>query len=451
MSKNQMSNWKPENADSGEESRRRRYFVVWGVGLLLLAAGAYFAVALRTLRPPAVATTGLDPAVTKLIASARQEVRGGPRSGAGWGKLGSVLMHYEFIAEARFAFDQAELHSPADPRWPYLQAILLMTHDAEAAVSKLERATELARDRPDMPRLRLAQLLVERGRGEAAEAHFRVLLRLTPDHPMALLGLARLDRSRGRLGESTNLLDRCLNNPHTAKGAHAVLAAVQRALGNAPAAEAAARRSAALPADRPWPDPYWDEAALYRVGKRAMIEDASALMDQGRMGESLQALAVITREYPDDEEGWYLMGWAFNQRQQAAEAERALREHLRLSLQSPKGRSQLAVALLSQKRYVEAIKVLETALQLKPTWRELHFNLGYACVQLARYDEAIGHFRDALAHDPNYAGTYTALADLLSRRGDRDEARNLLRQALELDPSDARARYLLQRMESVPQ
>jgi tetratricopeptide (TPR) repeat protein len=390
-------------------------------------------------RLPAPATSGIDPAIAKLIEATLADVRGTPRSGAAWGKLASVLMHYEFIDEARFAFDQAATLSARDARWPYLHGILLMNHEPEIALAKLRRAVELCGDQPDMPRLRLAQFVAERGLEAEAEAHFQALLRVTPNHPLALLGLARLRQAQGKWVESTNLLARCLDDPHTAKGASALLASVQQALGNAAGAEAAARRSASLPPDAPWPDPFWNEAAVYRVGRKAVIEDATALLEQGRLDEAVRSLSSVARDYPRDDECWYLMGWALNRQQRSAEAERALREHLRLSPQSPKGQSQLAVALLGQQRYPEAIEVLDSALQLKPTWRELHSNLGYACVQLGRYDEAIGHFRNAPANDPNHVPSGTALAELLSRRGETEEARRLLQRA-RTESFDQRAR-----------
>jgi len=397
----------------------------------------------RPPRPPAVATSGVDPTVAKLIEKALDDVRATPRSGAAWGRLGSVLMHYEFIGEAGFAFDEAERASPMEVRWPYLHGLLLLTHDGPAAIVKLQRAVAACPDTPDIPRVRLAQFLAERGRESEAESHFKTLLQRTPNHPLAMLGLARLRQTQGRLSESTNYLSACLNNPHTARSAHVLLATVQQALGNASAAEAAARRGASLPADAPWPDPFWQEAAVYRVGRKAMLDDASALLDQQRFPEAMQVLNKVARDYPEDDEAWYQMGWALNQSRQNVEAERALREHLQRSPQSPKGHAQLAVALLGQRRYADAIEVLTAAVKLKPTWRELHSNLGYACVQLGRHDDAIRHFRDALNCDPNYAGSYTALADLLSRRGDTIEARQLLRYALDLNPSDARARALL--------
>lgn len=429
--------------------RGQRWFPT-AVAVLVMAGLSLGLFPRRQFAPPAIPTAGLDPAVARLIERTLAEVRLAPRSGAAWGKLGSVLLHYEFVEQSDTAFARAGRLSPVEPRWPYLHALLLLNHDAAAAAVKLERAAALCGHAPDTPRLRLAQFLAEHGREEEAERHFNTLLRSQPGHAPALLGLARLYHGRGRLAESTNALHRCLDDRHTTKSAHALLAAIHRALGRTEDAEAAARRSAGLPADAPWPDPFWDEALVWRVGRKAMIEDVSGLMDQGRFAEALPVLAEATREYPADDEPWYLLGWALNQLQQSEAAERALREHLRRSPQSPKGHAQLAVSLLGQKRHADAVEVLEAGLKLKPTWRELHSNLGYACVQLGRDDEAIGHFRNALALDPNYPASYTALAELLVRRGGGDEARRLLRQVLTLDPANARAQSLLDRMAPEP-
>lgn len=440
-----MKNGPSSSTDTHAPSRRR--LANWFIAILigsLLACAAVFALKLRLPRPPTVATDCLDPAVAKLLDGVLRDVRAAPRSGDTWGRLGSALMHYEFLPEARFCFDQAEKLSPGNPRWPYLHGLLVLSRHPADAAPLLRRAVASCGARYDMPRLQMAQWLAERGESAEAEQQFQTSLRLTPNHPPALLGLARLRRAQGRLEESRGFLDRCLADPHTAKAAHALLAQIRQALGDTPGAETAARQAASMPADAPWPDPFWTEASAFRVGRKALLQDVSALLDQDQLAPALEVLATVTRDYPDDDEAWYLTGWTLNRGQRGAEAERALREHLRRSPQSPKGHAQLAVSLLSQKRPAEAVDVLEAALKLKPTWRELHFNLGYACVQLGRDADAIGHLRDALALDPNYVPAYTALAELLIRRGDSVEARRLLRQALDIQPSDSRARALLQ-------
>ncbi len=370
-------------------------------------------------------------------------IRAAPNHAEPWGKLGCFLMHSDLVAEAGYAFDTAEKLAPTDVRWVYLHAHLLMPYEPAAVAPLLRRAVATAGDKHLILRLQLGLWLVEHGEFGEAEEQFQALLRQHPGLPPASLGLARVRHAQGRLEECRGLISGCLADAHTAKAAHLLLAQVEQSLGNTAAAATAARQAAKLGSDLTWPDPFWAEAANMRIGKKAAIQEASLLMDQGEVARAIDLLKKITRDYAADDEGWYLLGWAFNRAELAVDAEGALREHLRRAPGSPKGRAQLAVSLLRQKRATEAIDVLEEALKLKPTWRELHFNLGYACVQLGREDEAIGHLRAALALDPNFVPTYTALAELLMRRRENAEALRLLRQALELDPADSRALALV--------
>jgi Flp pilus assembly protein TadD len=108
--------------------------------------------------------------------------------------------------------------------------------------------------------------------------------------------------------------------------------------------------------------------------------------------------------------------------------------------------AQLAVAVLGQRRFAEAIPILESARRLKPTWRELHANLGYACVQAGRLSDAEAHYRQALAQDPNHVASYTALGELLLRRGELTEGRQILQQAAKLAPEDPRVQSLLKKL-----
>src|SRR5436190_1607235 len=106
--------------------------------LMLIAAGAFWMGQARRVVPiPEIPTAGLDPAVARLIGQALAETRTNPRSDAAWGKLGSVLMHYEFTEASGQAFAQAQNLAPMDPRWPYLHGLMLLPWDPEAALSRL--------------------------------------------------------------------------------------------------------------------------------------------------------------------------------------------------------------------------------------------------------------------------------------------------------------------------
>src|SRR6185436_7026886 len=209
----------------------------WLVAALVgsvLAGASLYALKHRPPRPPSISTSGLDPAVAKVIDGVLRDVRVAPRSGVAWGKLGSALMHYEFLPEARLCFDHAERLSPRDPRWPYLHALLVLSRFPAEATPLLRRSVTLCGEQPDTPRLQLAQWLAERGEAIEAGQHFQMLLQGAPNHAPALLGLARLNRAQGRLAECQGFLERCLADRHTAKAAHALLAQVRQALGDTP-------------------------------------------------------------------------------------------------------------------------------------------------------------------------------------------------------------------------
>ena len=391
--------------------------------------------------------TGVDRVVAALIDKTVAEVRASPRSGATWGKLGMVLQNYDFKAEARYSFSQAERFDPSQPRWPYFQGAMLAALDSQQAIAQLQRAVELCGDQADVPRLRLAQLLAEQGGLNEAERQFKALLRTRPDHALALLGLARVSHGRGQSEESTAYLRRCLTDRHTARSAYTLLAAIQQRLGNVAAAQTANRIAATLPPDETWPDSYALEASRYYVGRQALRDQAEQLLKEGRREEAQPLISRLVNEYPDTAEGWLLLGRLGVEQKECVAAERALRRGLVIDPTAVNGYTQLGVALLCQERYAEAAAVLGTAVQYKPDFGEAHFNLGYALARQGQGGAAIQSFREAIRCNPGFVDAYITLADLLNQAGQKEEAVACLRRAQDLNPSDDRARFLLKRMQ----
>lgn len=441
---------KPKAAVRQAHPLARKFRRHWGaafIALLFLAAVvvAWLEQSKLAPQPPKIDTAALDPAVAKLIMNTTQAVRATPRSSAAWGKLGTVLVTHGFPAEAQNAFAQAGRLSPEEPRWPYQEALAEMAAGGppELIIARLSSATELSRNTSDAPRLRLAHFLLEHGKINEAEEHLRTLLQAKPAHPPALLDMARVRLAQGKVRESLEFANRCASEPHVARSAQALLAQLHQRLGNTAAAEAAARQSAGLAPDVPWPDPYQSDLEDVLIGKQGLMEQAQQLIEARQFDAALNMLATVTNDYPADAEGYYGIGALLNQQNRSGEAERVLREHLRLDPKSAHGYEQLAVALLAQKRYADAVPALERAIQIMPALARAHYQWAFACVHLGRHDEALTHLRDALKHNPNEADSYSLLADLLSQRERFAEAAEALERVVQLRPSWSRAFFNL--------
>jgi tetratricopeptide (TPR) repeat protein len=387
--------------------------------------------------------TGLDRIIAEQITQTLAQVVAAPRSGPTWGKLGLVFQAYDFKAEARFCFTQAERFDPHEPRWPYYHGGLLLAEAREAAIPKLKRAIE--QKGPDIARLRLAEALAEQGEWEAAEGQYRELLRGQADHAAAWLGLAQLRYARDRLPESADCLDRCLADTHTAKSAYALLATIRQRLGDAPDAETATRIATSLPPDQKWPDPYAREAAQYRIGRQAWLEQAQQYLRQGRLDEAAPLIERVLTEYPEAAEGWLLLGRLRLLQKDLAVAEQALSEHLRRTGDSVDGQMQLGLVLLYQQRNAEAAACFRKVVALKRGSAEAYYNLGLAQSRQGQRDEALQSFYEALRLKPDAGEPRLALADLLSRAGQKEEALAQLRRGLELNPADQRLKQRLEK------
>ncbi len=70
----------------------------------------------------------------------------------------------------------------------------------------------------------------------------------------------------------------------------------------------------------------------------------------------------------------------------------------------------------------EAISHYERALEIRPQYREAHFNLGGALVRVGKLDEGISHYREALKLGSNPPEAYLCLGEALQRKGQPADA-----------------------------
>ena len=175
----------------------------------------------RAPAPPDVPLSGVEPDVAKVIREAREEVRRNGRSSAAWGKLGEVLLAHEYDAAADPCFAQAERLDANDPRWPYFQGLVRMTQNAPdptAAIPYLRRAVDRC-ERFDpgnsAPALLLAEMLLQTGEIDGAEALLRRVEEQEPDNPRLQFDLGMLAQARQDDGAAARHYLACAQSPYT--------------------------------------------------------------------------------------------------------------------------------------------------------------------------------------------------------------------------------------------
>lgn len=426
--------------------RLRRRIVV--VALAVLVAAGILAVALRSpvRLPPSVSANELDPAVVAAIEQARTAIVRAPRSGAAWGRLGMVFLAHHIDRQARDCFVQAEALDPQNPRWPYLQAMLLSLEDSETTIVKLQRTAEICPEAVDAPRLRLAEAFLAAGRLDAAEAGFLSVLGRPGENPRARLGLARVEFNNDRLADAVSQAASALSDRRTRKAAHVLLAEIEQRRGNHAQAAAALRTAAKLPEDAPWPDPYLEEIARHKTGWQASLEQAQSLLKSGNGATAAALLRQTAGKYPAAPYVWLTLGRCLVETGDIDGAEQAFRSAVRLQGDSADANYHLGVVLLARKKLKEATASLKEAVTLKPDFAEAHLMLARSILLEGDDRGAIDSLRTAVRCKPQFGDAYRALGELLYEAGEREEALVLLQTAANLNPDDEALSQILERV-----
>jgi tetratricopeptide (TPR) repeat protein len=432
------------------KGRQRLSTVSFILAALALVLAGGFLVWRKSRAPaaalPTVAIDKLDPVSARLLERHLDAVRATPRSGAAWGKLGAVLRSFELRDEARRCLEIAEQLDPKEPRWHYYHALLLETESPLDAIAALRRAVQLCGNDPDAPRLRLAKLLAESGRGEDARHELEELLRAKPDQAAARLALAHIARARGDLQAAAALAQQCTEDRRTARAAWSLLALLRQRLGDAEAARQASNQAELLPPDAPAPDPFENEVATSRADPRDLSDRAQKLLTSRRLADATPLIQKLVRDHADFSEGWLLQGRLQLLQKDLVAAEQSIRHYLQMEPQSVNGLFQLGLVQLASDRVVEAAETFERATTLKPDFGPAFFNLGLALSRAGRKREAMQPFREAIRHNPERIDSYLLLADLCLQFGEHSEAAELARRAASLDPQDRRLPALNERI-----
>jgi len=103
----------------------------------------------------------------------------------------------------------------------------------------------------------------------------------------------------------------------------------------------------------------------------------------------------------------------------------------------------LGHALVSQKRFEEAVTQYQRAIKINPDYSKAYNNLGHVLNELKRYDEAIEQFQQAISIEAKYAEVYNNQGNALKRKGKLKESKAYFEEAVRFADDYAEAHFKL--------
>jgi tetratricopeptide (TPR) repeat protein len=408
-------------------------FSIWVLLVVLLAPGVAADEESKRSALASLDLTGVDPEIKQSIQSAIEEVRQAPSSDKTWGGLGMLLVAHGFYDASEICFIRAAKLNPKEYRWLYFHATALFLSDPEAAARLALAAAELCQDKPDVPRLRAAELLLSLDRFDEARTHFEKVLSRSPDHPRAHLGMARLATRRGQYDAAIKHLEKTSDHSSAKKASHQLLAQIHLLRGDRAAAEREQKAAAGILLDAGWPDPLGEELADLKTGRKIYLAKLDKHLAHNRIDEAIALGRETVKRYPESDVAWTWLGRALIKKRLLGEAETALLKAVELAPESIEALFHLGVVLFYQKRTDQAIAKFRRAIELKPDFAMAHFDLGFCLKANGDRKGAIEAIKAAVRCQPDLFSGHWELGNLLAQEQRYEESAAHLRDALRLN------------------
>lgn len=231
------------------------------------------------------------------------------------------------------------------------------------------------------------------GKIQKAEASYRSVLAIDPDHPEALHWLGAIRHQRGDNSNAVQFLEKA--------------------------------------------------AALQPGNPLCLFHLAEVRRALGRYTEAVEAYIRVLAQRRDIADVHYGLGSALLELNRSREAAAAFSEALRRAPNDPQAHNNLGNALAELGEGEEAVAHYGAALRLDPRYLDAKLNLGIALVGLGRDEEAEPAFRAVLDDDPSRVDAHRELATLLIRAGRAEEALDMLRSLAARRSESAEAAHAL--------
>jgi len=239
--------------------------------------------------------------------------------------------------------------------------------------------------------LRRAAALHQRGQLHEAEALYRAVLAVRPDHFDALHLLGVLKHQSGEPVEALKLIGQALRSNERAASAHSNYGIVLAVL---------ERHQEALE--------YYNRALALRPDfAQALYNRGNALNALGRIQDALASFERALAVKPDYAEALANRAQILRQLGREPEALASFDRALALMPRDADTFTARGNTHYAMRSYAAALADYERALALRPDAAPLHNNKGNALREFGRPQEALACFDRALALDPGYADAYS--------------------------------------------
>jgi len=454
--------------------RRRSRFIVVGVLLTLIAAGA---IAWRwswhrgAVEPPPRLPDPqrVDPLVAAAVERAWLEADRQPGSAAARLKLAMTYDANALPDLAMASYEQAlQLDEDSAKAWYHLGMLRVDAGDGAGALEAFERASQM-NPAYGPAQWRIGLIHLDAGRLVEAEAAFTRADAIDARDPGGRVGLARVAIQRGDPARAEAMLRTVLQMYPSFAYARLLLGGALRDLGRLDEARVElARGSTSQTINN---DPWRFELNRLRTGHRAIVEEAQRLIDGGSPAEAIPMLEELRVGNPMDVEVIVSLSAAYlesgrvdNGLDVLLAAERRGIEHFGIHLNASRAyelkkdvvraqqHAERAIALnpglgaayvqrarmMLQTRADQALAIqpLEQALLRGGPNREASLLLGQIHITLNHWKEARRVFEDASRHHPDEALVWVGLAAAGAELGELDDAEAAWRRASDLKPLD---------------
>ena len=304
-------------------------------------------------------------------------------------------------------------------------------------------------------RLQAALKLHQQGCLDEAEALYREIVCLQPEHVDALQLLATIAAQRKNFAEAVVLFNQALaiNSDHPL---------LLNNLGNALQAlmrydEAIVNYDRALSLKPDYAEAHFNRGVVLRELKRcdeaimsydkalacnpgyaeAYANRGNALQSLKRYDEAIVSYAKALALKPDYAMAYANLGNVFVELRRYEDAVASYEKALTLKPDDAEFNFSLGLVFQKLKRYDDAVLRYDKSIALHPDGADAYNNRGVALTELKRFDEAIVSYDKALALQPHYAEGYSNRGNVLTKLGRFNQAMSSYEMALSIKPDDA--------------